>query len=56
LLDTIEIQSYPDDENCFVAIDGRVGKSITLCSLLTLTGISLKANRDLWVKDIGFFK
>jgi len=24
--------------------------------LLTLTGISLKANRDSWVKDIGFFK
>jgi len=48
-LDALSVGQYPDDENCFVASDARVGVKITLCSLLTLTGISLKANRDSWV-------
>jgi len=55
-LESIGVQAYDQDENCFTAFDGRVGKSITLCSLETLTGISLKENRNEWVKEIGFFK
>jgi len=55
-LETVGIQAYEKDENCFTAYDGRVGKGITLCSLETLQGISLKENRNEWVKQIGFFK
>jgi len=50
------VAPYEEDENCFRASDSRAGKSIALCSLLTLTGVSLKANRDEWIKEIGFFK
>jgi len=55
-LETIGIKSYDKDENCFTTFDTRVGKGITLCSLETLTGITLKDNRNEWVKQIGFFK
>jgi len=42
--------------NCFIAKNIATGGHVTLCSLLTLTGISLKQNRDHWVQSIGFFK
>jgi hypothetical protein len=54
-LSAIGVGPYGDDDACFVAMDSRVNVGITLCSLLTLQGISLKANRDEWVREIGFF-
>jgi len=55
-LETIGIQAYDKDQNCFTAFDTRVGKGITLCTLETVTGINLKDVRNEWVKEIGFFK
>jgi len=51
----VETKDVSDDENCFLSVDASSGTSIELCSLLTLTGISLKTNRDNWVQSIHFF-
>jgi len=54
-LANLETLRYEEDENCFVAQDETSGNKITLCSLLTTTGISLKANINNWIQSIAFF-
>jgi hypothetical protein len=50
VLADLEISRYePDADDCFTVTNTANGKSVSLCSLLTLTGISLKENRDHWV-------
>jgi len=51
----LEIEDFSDDENCLTVVDPGSNNRVTLCSLLTLTGISLKTNRDNWVQSIEFF-
>jgi len=55
-LPDVEIEDFADDENCLTVVDGSSGNQITICSLLTLTGISLKTNRDNWAQSIEFFQ
>jgi len=52
----LETSRYDPDENCFIAEDATNGNKITLCSLLTVTGISLKANINNWIQAISFFQ
>jgi len=55
-LEDVEIEEYDPDPNCFTVNDESSDNKVTLCSLLTMTGISLKANRDNWVDSIEFFQ
>jgi hypothetical protein len=49
-LNDLAISKYDDDEACFVATAESTSKSVTLCSLGSISHISPKENRDEWVK------
>ena len=50
------IAEYADDEGCFKAKNEDTDVEVVLCTLASVTHITLKQNRDEWIKQIGFFR
>lgn len=55
-LDDLVISEFADDEGCFKAKNENTDVEVTLCTLASVTHITLKQNRDEWIKQIGFFR